>query len=53
MNVNDDTFEHTKRIDPVLRNGERIDYPDWDHGFLSAYPELVSKEIKKFHKQNE
>ncbi len=53
MNVNDDTYEHTKRIDSVLKNGERIDYPDWGHGFLSAYPEQVSKEIQKFHKQIE
>ena len=49
MNVNDDTYEHTKRIDPILNNGERIDYPQWGHGFLSAYPDKVAHEINKFH----
>ncbi len=49
MNINDDTYEHTKRIDPILKNGKRIDYPHWGHGFLSAFPEDVASEIKRFH----
>ena len=53
MNVNDDTFEHTKRIDPILKNGKRIDYPDWGHGFLSAFPKDVALEINKFHNKIE
>ena len=42
MNPNDDTFVHTQRIDPFLRNGRREDYPDWGHGFLNAYPEAAA-----------
>ena len=48
MNPRDDTFEQTQRIDEFLRNGRRIDYPDWGHGFLDAYPEAAAAEILKF-----
>ena len=48
MNPKDDTFEQTQRIDPRLNNGHRVDYPDWGHGFLSAYPDDAAREILKF-----
>lgn len=48
MNPKDDTFEHTQRIDPHLKNGRRVDYPDWGHGFLNAYPEAVAREMLDF-----
>ena len=48
MNPNDDTFEQTQRIDPHLQNGRRVDYPDWGHGFLSAYPEAAASEMLGF-----
>ena len=48
MNPKDDTFEATQRIDPHLKNGRRIDYPDWGHGFLNAYPDAVAREMLGF-----
>ena len=48
MNPKDDTFEQTQRIDPRLNNGHRVDYPDWGHGFLSAYPDDAAREILAF-----
>lgn len=48
MNPKDDTFLQTQRIDPYLRNGRRVDYPDWGHGFLSAYPQAAADEMLKF-----
>lgn len=48
MNPHDDTFEHTLRIDPYLKNGRRKNYPDWAHGFLNAYPEAAAKEMLDF-----
>lgn len=48
MNPRDDTFEQTQRIDHRLQNGHRVDYPDWGHGFLSAYPESAAREILNF-----
>ena len=48
MNPKDDTFEQTQRIDPHLRNGRRVDYPEWGHGFLNAYPDAAAAEMLKF-----
>ena len=48
MNPNDDTFEQTQRIDARLNNGLRVDYPEWGHGFLDAYPEAAAKEMLGF-----
>ncbi len=53
MNPNDDTFEQTRRIDPHLKNGRRVDYPDWGHGFLNAYPEAAAAEMLGFIKEVE
>lgn len=48
MNPKDDTFEATQRIDAHLKNGRRVDYPDWGHGFLNAYPQAVAREMLDF-----
>ncbi|MFK7955285.1 MAG: alpha/beta fold hydrolase [Lysobacterales bacterium] len=48
MNPADDCFEQSKRADAMLKRGRRIDYPQWGHGFLSAYPEQAAAEILKF-----
>ena len=53
MNPKDDTFEQTQRIDPRLRNGRRVDYPDWGHGFLDAYPEAAAEEMLRFIREVE
>ena len=53
MNPNDDTFAHTQRIDPFLHNGRRVDYPDWGHGFLNAFPEAVAAEMLSFFSEVE
>ena len=39
MNPNDDCYEQSRRADDLMRNGRRVDFPDWGHGFLNAYPE--------------
>ncbi|MEM9533488.1 MAG: alpha/beta fold hydrolase, partial [Pseudomonadota bacterium] len=44
MNPADDCFEQSRRADELLRAGTRKDYPDWGHGFLSAYPEAAAHE---------
>lgn len=38
MNPNDDCFEQSKRADELMQNGRRVDFPQWGHGFLNAYP---------------
>ena len=53
MNPKDDTFEQTQRIDARLRNGRRVDYPEWGHGFLDAYPEAAAKAMLGFIDQVE
>jgi pimeloyl-ACP methyl ester carboxylesterase len=53
MNPKDDTFEQTRRIDPHLRNGRRVDYPEWGHGFLNAYAEAAASEMLGFFNEVE
>jgi pimeloyl-ACP methyl ester carboxylesterase len=53
MNPQDDTCEQTRRIDPYLKNGRRVDYPDWGHGFLNAYPEAVARDMLDFFAEAE
>lgn len=53
MNPNDDTHEHTKRIDRHLNNGRRVDFPQWGHGFLNAYPADVAREMLGFFAEAE
>jgi pimeloyl-ACP methyl ester carboxylesterase len=48
MNIRDDLYEHSRRVDPLLRNGERRDYPQWANGFLEASPEAVAREMLGF-----
>ena len=53
MNPADDTYEQTLRIDPYLNNGRRVDYPNWGHGFLNAYPEASAEQVLAFLEQTE
>lgn len=46
LNPQDELFEHTKRIQQMLRNGEVIDHPEWGHGFLDAFTDDAVKSVK-------
>jgi pimeloyl-ACP methyl ester carboxylesterase len=48
MNVNDDLHEQTLRSDELIKNGKRVEFSDWGHGFLHAYPEQAAKVILEF-----
>lgn len=48
LNPADDCFEQSKRADALLKNGRRLDCPDWGHGFLNAFPEEAAKVILEF-----
>ena len=48
MNINDDLVSQTRRVDALLANGERRDYPDWGNGFLELWPEAVAAELLAF-----
>jgi len=48
MNPNDDLAEHTRRVDQLMLNGKRVDFPDWGHGFLQAYPRQAAEILNAF-----
>lgn len=48
INPNDDCYEQTRRVDRLLRNGKRIDFPHWGHGFLQAYPNDAAEVMNAF-----
>lgn len=48
MNLDDDLYEHSKRVDNLLNNGKRKDYMQWGAGFLDAYTQAASIEILNF-----
>ena len=48
MNIADELFEATTRIDAWLGNGERRDYPHWGNGFLELQAPAVAAEILAF-----
>lgn len=48
MNIKDDLFKQSQRVDPLLKNGCRRDYTEWGTGFLDVYPEQVAKVMLKF-----
>ncbi|MDX1481750.1 MAG: alpha/beta fold hydrolase [Woeseiaceae bacterium] len=53
MNPRDDTFEATQRIDPHIRNGRRVDFPDWGHGFLNVWPREAAGVMLEFFREVE
>ena len=53
MNPKDDTYEQTQRIDPYIKNGKRVDYPEWGHGFLNAYAQAAATEMLDFLEEAE
>ena len=48
MNINDDLYEHSRRVDPLLKNGYRKDFPDWGAGFLDVFTEQAAAVMKEF-----
>lgn len=48
LNVGDDLFDHTLRVDAHLRNGSRVDCPQWGHGFLELRAREVASLILDF-----
>lgn len=53
MNPKDDCYEVSKRADTIMRNGERRDYLNWGHGFLSVFAEAAAEDILAFIDQVE
>ncbi len=48
LNPNDDMHEHTKRADALMQNGQRIDKPDWGHGFFSVHAQETADLVNEF-----
>ncbi len=48
INPADDCFDQSKRADEIMQNGRRVDFPQWGHGFLNAYPEDAAKVVLEF-----
>lgn len=48
MNVNDDLYQHSRRVDGLLNNGIRKDFPDWGTGFLDVFKTQAAYEILRF-----
>ena len=48
INIGDDLFVHSKRADALMRNGRRIDCPNWGHGFLDLWPTAAAAMMLEF-----
>lgn len=48
MNIGDDLYEHSRRVDELINIGERIDYPDWGTGFLDVFPKDIAHALLTF-----
>lgn len=47
INPGDELYDITKRVEPLLRNGEIIDCPQWGHGFLDTFTDDTTEMVKK------
>lgn len=52
LNPRDDCWEVSTRADSLLRNGSRVDLPDWGHGFLQVWPEQAALKMLAFIDQH-
>ena len=43
LNPADDLQEATRRAEPLLKNGEIIELPQWGYNFMSDSPETVAE----------
>ncbi len=48
LNPADDLSEQTRRVDPLLRNGRRLECPQWGHGFLEAHSVAAAAVMNRF-----
>lgn len=48
MNPADDCHDQTKRADGLVPDAQRIDFLNWGHGFLNAYPQAAAEVILDF-----
>ncbi|MGI9237384.1 MAG: alpha/beta fold hydrolase [Woeseiaceae bacterium] len=53
LNPSDDCHEQSLRSDAMLKNGRRVELPDWGHGFLSAFPAEAARIILDFAEETE
>lgn len=53
MNPSDDCHEQSIRADALMKNGRRIDFPQWGHGFLNAFPAEAARAILDFIEETE
>lgn len=43
LNPTDDLTECTRRAEPLMRNGEIVELPDWGYGFMDVWPEEAAE----------
>lgn len=48
LNTNDDLIVPTRRVEPLLRNGVILEFPDWGHGFLDYHTEKAATIVREF-----
>ena len=53
INPDDDCREQSLRADAIMKNGRRIDFPQWGHGFLNAFPADAASVILDFIEETE
>lgn len=53
MNPNDDCHEQTIRADNMFADGQRLELPQWGHGFLNAFPAEAARVIIDFVEETE
>lgn len=53
MNPRDSCFEETRRCDPLLRNGQRVDFLQWGQEFFMAYPKEAAAAVSDFINRQE
>ncbi|MEM7610722.1 MAG: alpha/beta fold hydrolase [Pseudomonadota bacterium] len=53
INPKDDCWETSQRADTLMQYGERLDFPDWGHGFLSSAPQAAAEPILNFLKKHD
>lgn len=53
INPADDCFEPSQRADAIMKNGRRIDVPNWGHGLFSAYPRRVATLVLEFLEEHD
>lgn len=53
LNPGDDCFEKSKRADELLRNGRRVDRPQWGYSLLRANAKELARDILDFAQEVE